>query len=46
MGERPYRDTDVDELPDEVPGDEALDVDGPNESAPGHNPDPEDEGSE
>jgi hypothetical protein len=30
------------EQPDEVPEDEKLDVEGPNESAPGHHPEPED----
>jgi hypothetical protein len=31
------------EIPDEVPGDEQLDVEGPNESAPGHNPEEDEE---
>jgi hypothetical protein len=29
--------------PDEVPSDEELEVEGPNESAPGHNPEVEEE---
>ena len=33
------------EAPDN-PTSEELDVEGPNESAPGHQPEPEDEGSE
>lgn len=42
MIERPEHEAPEQE-PDEVPADEALDIEGPNESAPGHHPDPEEE---
>ena len=32
--------------PEDVPHDDELDVEAPNESAPGHNPDDDDEGED